>query len=308
MAASLPSTMLNNANILSLRCFVAVVETQSFSSAARQLRLAPSSVTKHVRLIETAVDVALVHRTTRRVSVTDAGERFYEQCLKILAQVDEAALGMVAEKQLCGHLRVTTPPSFAAAVLAPRIHEFLANCPGLSLDLAVSSATPDLMRNRVDVAITLQEEPQSKLLHFRLGPCPLLLCASPDYLAQRGTPRQPQDLARHDCLSSRFSDLAEGWTIGRDGAWRPVDLRFKLLSDNGDVLRHACLAGAGIGKFYRFHVQEDIRLGRLVPVLRDYESRAQSMFAIIPHREIVRPQAKAFIAFVSGLAAELGDA
>ena len=88
MAASLPSTMLNNANILSLRCFVAVVETQSFSSAARQLRLVPSSVTKHVRLIETAVDVALVHRTTRRVSVTDAGERFYEQCLTILAQVD----------------------------------------------------------------------------------------------------------------------------------------------------------------------------------------------------------------------------
>src|ERR1700674_4005253 len=173
MAASRSSTMLNNANILSLRCFVAVVQTQSFSSAARQLRLAPSSVTKHVRLIET--------------------------------EVEEAALGMVAEKQLSGHLRVTTPPSFASAVLAPRIHEFLANYPGLSLDLAVSSATPDLMRNRVDVAITLREEPQSKLLHFRLGPCPLLLCASPDYLARRGRPRQPQDLARHDCLSSRFS-------------------------------------------------------------------------------------------------------
>jgi DNA-binding transcriptional LysR family regulator len=308
MAASLPSMMLNNANILSLRCFVAVVQTQSFSSAARQLRLAPSSVTKHVRLIETAVDVALVHRTTRRVSVTDAGARFYEQCLTILAQVEEAAFGMVAEKQLAGHLRVTTPPSFASAVLAPRIHEFLANYPGLSLDLAVSSATPDLMRDRVDVAITLREEPQSKLLHFRLGPCPLLLCASPDYLARRGTPRQPRDLAHHDCLSSRFSDLAEGWTIGRDGAWRTVDLRFKLLSDNGDVLRRACLAGAGICKFYRFHVQEDIGLGRLVPVLQDHESRTQSIFAIIPHREIVRPQAKAFIAFVSGLAAELGNA
>src|SRR6202166_5326513 len=111
MAASLSSTMLNNANILSLRCFAAVVETQSFASAARQLRLAPSSVTKHVRLIEAAVAVALVHRTTRRVSVTDAGERFYEQCLRILAQVEEVVLGMVAGKQLCGDLRGTTPPS-----------------------------------------------------------------------------------------------------------------------------------------------------------------------------------------------------
>jgi DNA-binding transcriptional LysR family regulator len=305
MTASLPSTMLNNTNILSLRCFVAVVETQSFSAAARQLRLVPSSVTKHVRLIETAVEVALLHRTTRRVSVTDAGERFYQQCLTILAQVDEAALGMVAERQLSGHLRVTAPPSFAAAVLAPRIHEFLATYPELSLDLAVSSATPDLMRNRVDVAITLYEEPQSKLMHFRLGHVPLLFCASPDYLARRGTPVQPQDLGRHDCLSSRFSDLAEGWMIGRDGAWCRMDLRFKLLSDNGDVLRRACLAGAGIGNFYRFHVQDDIRSGRLVPVLRDYEAKPQSLFAIIPHRDIVRPQAKAFIAFARGLAAEL---
>jgi DNA-binding transcriptional LysR family regulator len=164
------------------------------------------------------------------------------------------------------------------------------------------------MRNRVDVAITLHEEPQSKLVHFRLGRVPLLFCASPDYLARRGAPVEPQDLSRHDCLSSRFSDLAEGWMIGRDGAWCRVDLRFKLLSDNGDVLRRACLAGAGIGNFYRFHVQEDIRSGRLVRVLLDYESKPQSLFAIIPHREIVRPQAKAFIAFVSGLTAELDPA
>jgi DNA-binding transcriptional LysR family regulator len=139
------------------------------------------------------------------------------------------------------------PPSFAPAILAPRIHEFLANYPGLSLDVAVSSATPDLMRNRADVAITLHEEPQSKLVHFR------------------------------------------------DGAGRPVDLRFKLLSDNGEVLRRACLARAGIGEFYRFHVRKDIRLNRLVPLLRDYESRPQSMLAITPHRESVSPQAKAFI-------------
>src|SRR5260370_38083909 len=112
---------------------------------------------------------------------------------------------MVMEKQLSGHLGVTARPSFASAVLAPRIHEFLANYPGLSLDLAVSSATPDLMRNRVDVAITLQEEPQSKLLHFRLGPCPLLLCASPGYVVRRGTTRQPQDPARHNRRHSVIS-------------------------------------------------------------------------------------------------------
>jgi DNA-binding transcriptional LysR family regulator len=163
---ALPDGLLNNASILSLRCFAAVVETQSFSSAARQLRLAPSSVTKHVQLIEKAVNVALVHRTTRRVSVTDAGERFYDQCLAILGQVDSAAAVMAAEKEVSGHLRVTAPPSFVAAVLGPRIPEFLHAHPGLSLDVTVSSAMPDLIRARIDVAVMLGESPQSKLTHF----------------------------------------------------------------------------------------------------------------------------------------------
>src|SRR3954469_11498454 len=121
---ALPNGMLNEASILSLRCFAAVVETQSFSSAARQLRLGPSSVTKHVQLIENAVNVALVHRTTRRVSVTDAGERFYDQWLSILAQLDSGTAVMVAEKELSGHVRVPAPPSFASAALGPSIHAF----------------------------------------------------------------------------------------------------------------------------------------------------------------------------------------
>src|ERR1700736_1185570 len=301
MAAVLPNSMLNDASILSLRCFAAVVETESFSSAARQLRLAPSSVTKHVQLIENAINVALLHRTTRRVSVTEAGERFYDQCLAILAQIDRATMALVAEHELGGHLRVTAPPSFAATMLGPHIHEFLREYPGISVDVVVWSATPDLIRNRIDVAITLHEEPQSKLTHFELAPCPLTLCASPDYVARHGTPHTGDDLIRHECLSGRFSDLAEGWTLGREGLWHVVNLQFRLLSDNGDLLRQACLGGAGIGNFYHFHVRDDLRHGRLIRILPDYESKPQHIFAIVPHRQILRPQAEAFIAFVRGL-------
>src|SRR4051812_14411401 len=300
---ALPNGMLNDASILSLRCFVAVVETQSFSSAARQLRLAPSSVTKHVQLIENAVNVALVHRTTRRVSVTDAGERFYDQCLAILAQIDSATAVMVAEKELSGHIRITAPPSFASAALGPSIHEFVREHPGISLDVVVSSATPDLIRNRIDVAIILEEEPQSKLTHFRLAHCPLAMCASPDYIARHGAPTAPQDLMHRECMSGRFSELAEGWSIARHGVSQVVNPRFKLLSDNGDVLRQACLGGAGIGNFYYFHVCDDLRDGRLLRILPDYEPKPKNIFAIIPHRQIVRPQAKAFIAFVRDLLA-----
>ena len=172
MASPLPTGMLNNASVLSLRCFAAVVETQSFSSAARQLRLAPSSVTKHIQTLENAVNVALVHRTTRRISVTEAGERFYENCLAILAQIESAAAIMVEERALSGHMRVTAPPAFAVTVLGPNLPMFLDEHPGLTVDLIVTSAAPDLIRDRIDVAIMLHSAPESKLTHFFLSGCP----------------------------------------------------------------------------------------------------------------------------------------
>jgi DNA-binding transcriptional LysR family regulator len=301
--AALAMQVLDHASILSLRCFVAVVDTQSFSAAARQLRVAPSSVTKQIQLIETAVNVALFHRTTRRVSVTEAGERFYEQCLAILSHVDEASAAIDSEKQLSGHLRVTAPPSFAAALFGRHLHEFMKEHPAVSLDVNVTSATPDLIRNRIDVAIMLSDEPQSKLTHFRLGSSAATLCASPDYLARRGVPRTPDDLKDHECLSARFSDLAESWRLRRGREWHFVNPQFKLLSDNGELLRQLCLAGAGISTLYNFHVQDDIDSGRLIRVLPEFDIPSRDIFAIIPHKKIMRPQAKAFIDFIQRLVA-----
>jgi DNA-binding transcriptional LysR family regulator len=299
--AALPNGMLNNASIISLRCFAAVVETQSFSSASRQLRLAASSVTKHVQLLEQALGVALVHRTTRRISVTDAGERFYDQCLGILAQIDTATAIMVAERALSGHLRVTAPPSFAATLLGPNLHEFLAEHAELSVDVIVTSATPDLIRDRIDVAITLQEEPESKLAHFVLARSPRAICASPEYIARRGMPLEPNELEQHECISGRFSQLAEAWQLRKAGDWQAVHVRSRLLSDNGDLLRQACLMGSGIGNFYEFHVLDDLERGRLIRVLPGYESKPKNIYAVIPHRQIVRPQTKAFIEFTRRL-------
>ncbi len=299
--ATLPHGMLDGASVLSLRCFVAVVETQSFSSAARQLRLAASTVTKQIQLLEGAVNVALVHRTTRRLSVTDGGARFYEQCLAILAQIDSATAVMIAEKELNGHLRVTAPPSFSNAVLGPNIHHFLREHPGITVDILVSSATPDLIRNRIDVAIVLDEEPTSKLTHAVLAQCRLTLCASPAYIELRGDPASARDLLGHDCLSGRFSELAEGWTLQDGAVGQLVNIPFRLLSDSGELLRQACLGGAGIGAFYHFHVAEDLKSGRLLRVLPRLEPRPKNIHAVIPHRQIVRPHARAFIEFTRGL-------
>lgn len=299
---ALPSGRINDATFLSLRCFAAVVETQNFSAAARQLQVAPSSVTKHIQLLEEVLGVALFHRTTRRIAVTEAGERFYDQCLTILAQIDGATAAMAAAQDLAGHLRVTAPPSFAAAVLGPHIHEFLATHPGISVDIIVTSDTPDLIGDRIDVAIAVQDAPETKLPHQLLAACPRVLCASPGYVARHGMPHEPDELDRHHCISGRFSDLAETWHLERDGTTASVRVPSALLSDSGELLRQACVNGAGIGNFYYFHVREDLEAGRLTRVLPTYQPRARSVYAVTPHRQIVRPQTRAFVAFVTRLA------
>ncbi|CAH2601582.1 LysR family transcriptional regulator [Rhodovastum atsumiense] len=297
MAAPRQSDLLNDASVLSLRSFVAVVETQSFSSAARQLRLAPSSVTKHVQTLEDGLKLALLHRSTRRLRLTEAGERFYERCLAILGEIDTLAGVILRERELTGHLRVTAPPSFAMTVFGPNLHGFLQEHPGITVDLLVTSAAPDLVRDRVDVAIRIEEAPDTKLHHQLLAAAPRILCASPEYLGRRGVPRAPGELAGHVCLSARFSEAAETWTLRRGEEEHVVGLKSQLLCDNGDVLRHAALRGAGIGNFYRFHVHADLRTGGLVPVLPEFLPRPRNIYAVTPHRQLVRPQASAFIAF-----------
>lgn len=292
---------LNDASIVALRCYAAVVETQSFSSAARQLRLAPSSVTKHVKMLEAALGSALLHRTTRMVGVTEAGEGFYERCVRILAEIDSAAALISPNKQLSGHLRVVAPPSFAASVLAPNLHLFLREHPALSLDVIVTSATPNLIRDRIDVAISLESEPKSKLAHMILAPCSRVLCASPGYLAAHGEPRTLDELLVHECIASRYSDLAEGWMLRRQGNWETVGVRSRLHSDNGDLLRQVCLRGGGIGNFYRFHVRDDLESGQLIEIMTDFEVKPKNIYAILPHRQILRPQAKALVEFVRKL-------
>jgi len=303
MAGGLPRSPLNDASIIALRCFVAVVQTHSFSSAARQLRLSPSSVTKHVKMLEAALGSALVHRTTRLVSVTDAGESFYERCVAILNEIDSAAAMIASDRQLSGHLRIVAPPSFAASILGPNLHLFLQDHPAISVDVIVTSATPNLIRDRVDVAISLENDPKSKLAHMLLAPCSRVLCASPSYIAVHGEPKSTEHLQSQDCIASRFSDLAEDWVLRRHGNWDAINIHSRLLSDNGDLLRQACLQGAGIGNFYRFHVEGDLRAGRLTQVLSAFEVKPKNIYAVLPHRQIMRPQAKAFVEFARKLSA-----
>ena len=291
--------LLNQASVLSLRCFVAVVDANSFSVAARQLRMAPSSVTKHVQLLERATGAALVHRTTRRISVTDAGETFYGRCVDILEQLEGAVSGIAGEQKAGGHLRVTAPPSFAATVVAPGLARFFERHPGVSVEPCLKSDIPHLVRERIDVAIFIGEELPTKQARLTLAECPQVLCASPAYLRKHPTLKSLDDLEKHNCLCPRFSEVAETWHLRHGNAWKAVRPNAVLLSDNGEALRRACLEGAGIGNFYRFHVGEDLARGSLIEVLPQHPLRAKAIWAVLPHRHMIRPLVRSFTAFLS---------
>lgn len=294
---------LDHASILSLRTLIAVAEAQSFSAAARQLRLSPSVVTNQILSLERSVGVALFHRTTRRVAITEAGERFYRRCVAIVREIEQTLSAVAPDGVQGGHLRVTAPPSFALSALGPNLATFLARHPQISIDLMVTSAVPNMIADRIDVMFVLREELDSKLPHFRIAPSGRAFCASPDYLARHGSPGTPADLARHRCLANMVAGAAERWTFKVGRTRRQIQVNAQMLADNGEVLRMACLDGAGIGNFYRFHVRDDLDNGRLVEVLGAYQPNSNFIYAVTPHREMVLPQVELFVGFVRSIVA-----
>ena len=295
---------LDHASIVSLRIFIAVAEAQSFSSAARQLRLSPSAVTNHILALERSLGVALFHRTTRRVAITSAGEHFYYRCKAIIREVDQALSTAAPEAAQRGHIRVTAPPAFSLTALGPNLAEFLARHPKISIDLMVTSAVPNMISERIDVTFVLREELDSKLPHVRIAPSGRAFCASPLYIDRYGSPNTPADLAKHQCLANMVAGAAEPWSIKSGRTRKQVRVPAQLLADNGEVLRMACLNGAGIGNFYRFHVRADLEKGDLVEVLGAYQPHSNVIYAVTPHREMILPHVGLFIDFVRSIVAE----
>ncbi|MCF3933169.1 LysR substrate-binding domain-containing protein [Acuticoccus sp. M5D2P5] len=291
---------LDSVSIASLRSYIAVVEAKSFSVAARQLRLATSTVSKHVVGLERDLGYPLIYRNTRRANVTEAGERFYQRCKSILFELDEAvSRGDTPAAPMDGHLRITVPPSFATAVLSPMLPTLLGDHPGLSVDLIVTSALPDFIRERIDLAILLRETLPTKFPSRRLCANPRVFCASPGYLDAHGVPQTPEDLAAHRCIVSLISGEVDPWMIRQKGIVKPMPMSGQLASDNGNLLKLSCLSGCGIGNFYRFHVYKELASGALVEILPDYQCQTNNIYAVLPHRQLVPPRTQAFLEHIA---------
>lgn len=266
-----------------MQVFTKVAATGSFSAAARQLGMSQSMATKHVAAIEHRLGVRLLHRSTRRLSLTEAGRIYLNACERVLADVEEVeatARAQAAEPR--GLLRLNVPLSFGLAEIAPLVPAFMERHPAIAVEIGLSDRVVDLVEEGWDLAVRIGRLRSSSLLSRRLGETELLLCGSPAYFAERGRPRTTADLADHECLGYTLPDVAAAgrWLLGRDGR-TVVPVKGRLSANNGDALRIAARAGIGLVLQPSFIVADDLRAGRLEAIrLGDAETSVLGIHAV----------------------------
>ena len=253
-----------------LAVFVRVVDTQGFSSAARAMGLTKSAVSKRINRLEKQLGLRLLQRTTRAMSLTEAGRVLYERAAQGVALLDESArlaAGLVEAPR--GILRVTASVTFGKLCLAPLIPEFLARYPEIELQLTLLDRFVDLVEEGYDVALRLTRTPPEQVVAKALMPVRYRLCAAVDYLKNRKIDT-PADLAGHNCLHYGLRELGSEWRFQRDGEEARVQVKSNVVVNNSEVVRDLLLAGLGIGLVWNYAVDREIADGRLVPLQPDW--------------------------------------
>lgn len=282
-----------------MRTFAAVVEAGSFVRAADVLELSKPAVSRQVAELEARLGVRLLHRTTRKLSLTEEGEVFFTRCRELLAGLEEAEAEVTERSgQAVGVLKVSAPVSFGLLHLAPLWGGFLAANPQLTLELNLSDRMVDLLDEGLDVAVRIARLPSSSLVSRKLSSTRLVLCASPRYLRQHGTPRRLADLATHQVLAYSLMASGDSWEF--DGPQGPVAVRVqpRMRSNSGDTCRAIALAHQGIVLQPAFLVGDDLRSGQLVEVLPDHRTQELGIYAVYPTRKHVAPKVRLLIEYL----------
>ena len=284
-----------------LAIFVRVVELGSLSAAGRDMRLSAAVVSNRIARLEKDVGTRLLNRTTRHVSLTEDGSRYYEHCVIILNELEQAegALDAITAEPR-GPIKVTMPSAFGRLHVAPHVPRFLEKHPQMQVRLHLTDSLVDLIQERIDLAIRIAELTDSTAIVRKLAPNRRLIVAAPDYLKRRGTPKVPEDLLDHNCLLLRFPGSKQyRWTVqGPDG---PITLRVSgnMDSNNGEALHDWCLAGHGLALKSLWEIVDDLNEGRLIPVLTDYPPPSHAIYALYPHSQHAPPRVRVFIDFLA---------
>lgn len=284
---------------MQLTAFVRTVDRGSQAAAARGLAMTPAMVGRHIRALEDRLGVRLLNRTTATQSLTEAGAAFHAQAIALLDQWEDAER-QAAERQPepRGLLRVNAPMSFGARHLAAAVAGFCLRHPDLRVDLVLNDRVVDLVEDGFDMAVRIGRLRDSALVARRLAECRLVVCAAPAYLARRGTPGQPADLRRHDCLLYSYASEGDTWCFRADGNEECVRLRGSLVANNGDALLQAALAGQGVVLQPSFIAADALREGRLVRLLPGWTLHRLDVYAVFPSAQHLPPKVRGFVDFL----------
>jgi len=282
--------------LAALEAFTAVVETSGFQSAAQRLGIAKSVVSRRVTQLEKSLNSRLLHRTTRRISVTDEGRQFYQRAIQILADLEDAELE-ISDKSLevRGKLKIAAPLSFGLEHLSKAINDFLIKHPAVEVDLDLNDRNINLIEDGFDMAVRIGELEDSTLIARRVGLSRSITCASPAYLKQHGLPKTPHELKNHIGLQYSNISYSQQWRYtGPDGKPIQGQPQIRMRANNGEVLANAAINGLGITSAPTFILSKQIQSKELVPILIEYERSAVGIYAVFPPGRLTPRRLQAF--------------
>ena len=287
--------------LIAMTVFARVVEARGFSAGARALEMSPSAVSKQIARLEESLGVQLFYRSTRRVTLTEAGRAYHERCIRIfdeIADAEAATTALNAEPR--GTLRIAATVSFGRVEILPRIDAFMRRHPELSIECELTDRHVDLVEDGIDVAVQWREQVDDPdIVARKLCVNRRIICAAPRYIRHHGMPQRPEDLRAHNCLTLSALDEFNDWAFeDADQGHRVLRVHGNFRANTVDGLYGAALAGLGVARLSTWLVAPDIEAGRLVPVLPDYRHDYSAFYILYPHRRHLSTKVRAFVDFL----------
>ena len=285
-------------NVEHIKLFVRIATTHNISLAGQELGISPAVASAHINKLEDGLGVRLIHRTTRKVSLTEEGHAFLPHAEDVLASIDAASASVGAgNSSPRGTLRIAAPASFGRMHLLPTLNGFFTQYPELNIDLKLSDTIIDLVEGGFDIAIRNSPLKDSSLIARKLAPDNRILTASPDYLAKYGEPKNPQALKDHHCIALMGLDT---WHFKQGNDATHVKVKGKLRVDNGEAVRDACINGLGVTINSKWSAYQHLKNGSLIQVLKEYPLISDSaIWAVYPSSRLLAPKVRAFIDYLA---------
>lgn len=287
-------------NAISIFC--KVVETQSFTQAAAQQNISVAMASKLVAQLEEQLKVRLLQRTTRKISPTEAGLIYYQHCQPILVELEDAESSISnLSTSLQGNLSISVPRDFGLLFITPNLAKFVKDNPNLHIDIEFNDRMVDLVAESYDIALRIGYLQDSSLVAKRVASVSTLFVASPEYLAKRGIPKDPDDLQHHDCLLYKAIGNQIYWEFNNGKQIQRLKMNSKLICNNGLTLTELAKSGLGIINTPRFFVENELRTGELIEIFSEYQQQKLDINLVYPHRRHLPAKTKAFIEFIQAL-------